>query len=82
VKVIGLLIDEPNKITVEQAEKQVEGLGAGMLTHVFSSCDATLAKSPIAYYLAVGWKNSDSIPRKNQPMDCYMNFLKINVISV
>lgn len=64
VKVIGLLIDEPKKITVEQAEKQVEGLGVGMLTHVFSFCGATLAKSEIAYDLAMSWQKSDSIPRK------------------
>lgn len=64
VKIIGLLIDEPKKITVAQAEKQVEELNAGMLTHVFSSCDATLAKSPIAFELAVSWKQSDSLPRK------------------
>jgi len=64
VKVIALLIDEPKKITVEQAEIQVDGLAAGMLTHVFSFCGATLAKSAIAYDLAVSWKNSDSIPRK------------------
>lgn len=65
LKVIGLLIDEPKKITVEQAEKQVEELNAGMLNHVFSSCDATLAKSPIAFDLAVNWQKSDSIPRKS-----------------
>lgn len=65
VKVIGLLIDEPKKITVEQAEMQVEGLCAGMLTHVFSFCGASLAKSAIAYDLAVSWQSSDSIPRKN-----------------
>lgn len=64
VKVIGLLIDEPNKITEEQAERQVEDLGAGMLIHVFSSCDATLAKSVIAFDLACRWQNSDNIPRK------------------
>lgn len=65
LKVIGLLIDEPNKITIEQAEKQVEGIGAGMLGHVFSACDATLAKSKIAYDLAVSWQDSDSIARKS-----------------
>jgi len=64
LKVIGLLIDEPKKITIEQAEKQVESLDAGMLIHVFSACDATLAKSKIAFDLAVSWQNSDSIPRK------------------
>jgi len=64
VKVIGLLIDDPKQITVEQAEEQVDDLGAGMLTHVFSFCDATLAKSIIAYDLVINWRNSDSIPRK------------------
>ncbi|GAA0854755.1 DNA alkylation repair protein [Aliiglaciecola litoralis] len=64
LRVIGLLIDEPKKITVEQAENQVESLSAGMLTHVFSFCDATLAKSAIAFDMAVRWQNSDSLPRK------------------
>ena len=64
LKVISLLIDEPKKITVQQAEEQVEDLNAGMLSHVFSCCDATLAKSSIAYDLAVSWHQSDSIPRK------------------
>jgi len=42
-KVIALLIDDPKKMTRQQAEKQVEELGAGALSHVFASCDATLA---------------------------------------
>ncbi|MEM7182347.1 MAG: DNA alkylation repair protein [Spirochaetota bacterium] len=54
-KTIALLIDEPKEITKEQAEKQVEELGAGMLVHVYSSCDATLAKSPLAFDLANEW---------------------------
>ncbi|MCJ8269350.1 MAG: DNA alkylation repair protein [Psychrosphaera sp.] len=58
-KIIGLLIDEPKKITREQAEAQVEGLGIGSLTHVFSSCDATLAKAPIAFDVAKEWLDSD-----------------------
>ena len=45
-KVIALLIDDPKAMTQEQAEAQVEELGAGLLSHVFSSCDATLAKTP------------------------------------
>ena len=40
-KVIGLLIDDPKQFSREQAEKQVEELNAGMLAHVFASCDAT-----------------------------------------
>jgi hypothetical protein len=35
-----------------------------MLSHVFSACDATLAKSAIAYDLALSWQESDSIARK------------------
>jgi hypothetical protein len=35
-----------------------------MLTHVFSFCGATLAKSAIAFELAVSWQKSDSMPRK------------------
>jgi 3-methyladenine DNA glycosylase AlkD len=54
-KVIGLLIDEPRKITREQIEEQVEGTNAGYLAHVFSSCDATLAKSPLAFEVAKEW---------------------------
>ncbi len=58
-KTIALLIDDPKQITKEQAEKQVEELGVGLLTHVFSSCDATLAKSPIAFDLANEWLKTD-----------------------
>ena len=63
-KVLGLLIDEPKKVTIEQAEQQVEQLQAGMLTHIFSSCDATLAKSPIAFELTKRWlKSHDTVRR-------------------
>jgi len=58
-KTVALLIDEPKKITKEQAERQLEGLGVGLLTHVFSSCDATLAKSPIAFELANEWLSTN-----------------------
>ncbi len=54
-KIIGLLIDEPKLITREQAEEQVEEVDAGMLAHVFSSCDAMLPKTPFAFDLAVEW---------------------------
>ncbi len=64
-KVIALLIDEPKKLTREQVEKQVEGLGIGLLTHVFSSCDATLAKAPFAFELAQEWlEHEDDIRRR------------------
>ena len=58
MKVIGLLIDDPKQLTREQAEEQVEEVGAGMLGHVFSSCDATLAKAPFAFELATDWIDS------------------------
>jgi 3-methyladenine DNA glycosylase AlkD len=63
-KVIGLLIDEPKKLTREQADKQVEELNAGMLAHVFASCDATLAKSPFAFDLALEWMESQDNMRR------------------
>ncbi len=54
-KVIALLIDDPLQMTPEQAEEQVEEVGAAMLAHVFSSCDATLAKTPFVVELACRW---------------------------
>jgi hypothetical protein len=63
-KVIGLLIDDPRQLTREQVEQQVDGAGAGVLSHVLSSCDATLAKSPIAFEIAKAWmKSKDSVRR-------------------
>ena len=64
-KVLGLLIDEPKLITKAQAEQQVQELYGGMLTHVFSSCDATLAKSPVAFDVAIEWLNSDDVVRQS-----------------
>jgi 3-methyladenine DNA glycosylase AlkD len=64
-RVIALLIDEPRKLTREQAEQQVEQLAGGMLTHVFSSCDATLAKTPFAQELLVDWVRSDDPVRRD-----------------
>lgn len=63
-KVISLLIDEPKKLTREQIEQQVEGLGIGLLTHVFSSCDATLAKAPFAFELSQSWLISEDPMRR------------------
>lgn len=64
-KTIALLIDDPKKITKEQAERQVEELNAGLLVHVYSSCDATLSKSPLAFELANEWlQTSDDIRRR------------------
>lgn len=64
-RVIGLLIDDPKQITKEQAERQVDELNGGMLSHVFSSCDATLAKSSVAFDVAKDWLESDKDVRKS-----------------
>lgn len=63
-KVLGLLIDDPKQLTREQAEEQVENLEAGMLAHVFSSCDATLSKAPIAFEIACDWIEGPDEMRK------------------
>jgi len=55
MKIISLLIDDPKAITIEQAEAQVEQLQGGYLAHVFSSCDAKLAKTPFVVELADSW---------------------------
>jgi 3-methyladenine DNA glycosylase AlkD len=64
LRMIALMIDDPKQITVEQAEEQVEQLAGGQLAHVFASCDATLAKSPIAVELAERWTTSDDPIRR------------------
>jgi len=62
MKIIALLIDDPKTITMDQAEAQVEQLQGGYLAHVFSSCDATLAKTPFVVELADKWiKSKDPI---------------------
>jgi 3-methyladenine DNA glycosylase AlkD len=64
-KVLGLLVDEPRKMTREQVEEQVEDLEMGMLAHVFGSCDATLAKAPFAREVAVDWiETGDTMRRR------------------
>ena len=57
LKILALLIDDPKTMTIEQAETQVEELNGGDLAHVFSSCDATLAKTPFVVELANAWIN-------------------------
>ena len=64
MKVLSLLIDDPKTMTIEQAETQVEQLRGGYLAHVFSSCDATLAKAPFVVELADKWiKSKDPVRR-------------------
>ncbi|TPV92633.1 MAG: hypothetical protein B7733_24725 [Myxococcales bacterium FL481] len=65
MKILALLIDDPKTMTLEQAERQVEQLNGGYLAHVFSSCDAPLAKTPFAVELADRWiKSQDSVRRR------------------
>jgi hypothetical protein len=64
-RVLALLIDDPARITRDQAEKQVGELAGGMLAHVFSSCDATLAKTPFVVELADQWVRSDDPVRRD-----------------
>lgn len=63
-KIISLLIDDPKAMTREQAEKQVEELNGGYLAHVFSSCDATLAKTPFVVELMERWITSKDEMRR------------------
>ena len=64
MKIISLLIDDPKSMSIEQAESQVEHLQGGYLAHVFSSCDATLAKTPFVVELADRWITSDDAMRR------------------
>jgi 3-methyladenine DNA glycosylase AlkD len=64
-RVIALLVDDPARITREQAEKQVEELAGGMLAHVFASCDATLAKTSFVVDLADQWVRSNDPVRRD-----------------
>ena len=78
-KIIGLLIDDPKQVTREQAEEQVEGLQAGMLSHVFASCDATLAKTPFAFELARDWMESKDPVRRRCGFSLLYDLSKKNV---
>lgn len=64
-RVLALLIDDPARITREQAERQVEELAGGMLAHVFASCAATLAKTPFVVELADQWVKSEDPVRRD-----------------
>jgi len=64
-KIIGLLVDDPKQVSREQAERQVEQLSAGMLSHVFATCDAPLSKTPFAFELARDWiESADPVRRR------------------
>jgi hypothetical protein len=64
-RIISLLIDDPKQLTRDQVEQQVDGAGPGMLSHVLSSCDATLPKSPIAFEIAQDWMASTDPVRRS-----------------
>ena len=64
MKIIAILIDQPERITREQVEAQVEEVGSGMLSHVFSSCNAPLAKSPIVLEVVHDWIQNKSDLRR------------------
>ena len=64
-KVLALLVDDPKAITIEQAETQVEELAGGHLAHVFSSCDAPLAKTPFVVDLLDKWIRSKDPVRRS-----------------
>lgn len=64
VKIISLLIDDPKLMTIEQSELQVDQLYHGYFAHIFSSCDAALAKTSFVVPLLMKWINSNSTIRK------------------
>jgi len=74
MKIIALLIDDPKSMTIEQAETQVEQLQGGYLAHVFSSCDATLAKAPFVVELADKWIKSKDACANVAAMACSTKF--------
>jgi 3-methyladenine DNA glycosylase AlkD len=65
MRILSLLIDGPKTLTMAQAEAQVDDLAGGYLAHVFSSCDATLAKTPFVVELADRWVKSRDVVRKS-----------------
>jgi len=64
-RIIGLLIDDPRRLTRDQVERQVDDAAPGMLSHVLSSCGATLPQSPIAFEIAKDWMTSTDPVRRS-----------------
>lgn len=64
-KIIGMLIDEPKKMTRQQVEVQVKDVKEKHLAHVFSSCDASLAKTSFVVELASDWVKSEDAMRRS-----------------
>lgn len=78
-KVMGLLIDDPKQLSREQAEEQVEELNAGMLSHVFASCDATLAEAPFAFEIVCDWMHSKDPVRRRCAYGLIYELCKKNI---
>lgn len=73
---MGLLNDEPKKLTREQ----VDGLEGGYLSHVFSSCDATLTKAPFAFEAACEWLASNDSMRRRCAYGLLYEFSKMKKV--
>ncbi|MBV7328420.1 DNA alkylation repair protein [Chloroflexi bacterium TSY] len=64
-RILALLIDDPKAISIEQAESQIDQINDGQIAHVFSSCDATLAKAPFVVELTIDWiRHKDPMRRR------------------
>lgn len=65
-RVLGLLIDDPKQMTIEQVERMLEaGLAEGMLVHVFTACGAPLSKTRFAFELVQRWvEHADPLRRQ------------------
>lgn len=64
-KLIAILIDDPKRMTPEQAESWVDdGLGDGYLVHTYTTCGAPLAKTAFAFELASRWVDSEDPVRR------------------
>jgi 3-methyladenine DNA glycosylase AlkD len=62
-RIMGILIDEPAKVTMEQIEKQVHDCSYWLLSHVYCSC--LLNKTPFALDLSAEWADhKDPVHRR------------------
>ena len=59
------LLKENRDARGEANWKEMADRTPGMLSHVLSSCDATLPKSPIAFEIAKGWMASKDPVRRS-----------------
>lgn len=76
-KVVSLLIDDPKELTREEVEAQVEDLQGGYLTHVFSTCGATLPRAPFAFDLCREWMESSDATRRRCAWGLVYEFSKL-----